>query len=125
MISMDTIMSGGVVSVIGLGTVFAVLAILWGVLEIMRVIFAPKTEIAPKKESAPAPAPEPAQAPVVTQQAAPAADTADDEELIAILTAAIAASLNTSTYKLNIKSYRQINNGTPVWNAVSRRENLQ
>ena len=47
MISMDTIISGGVVSAIGLGTVFAVLAILWGVLEIMRVIFTPKTESAP------------------------------------------------------------------------------
>ncbi|MBQ4515530.1 MAG: OadG family protein [Clostridia bacterium] len=127
MISMDTIISGGVVSAIGLGTVFAVLAILWGVLEIMRVIFTPKTESAPKEESAPAPAPVPetAPAPAVAQPVAAAADTADDEELIAILTAAIAASLNTSTYKLNIKSYRQINNGTPVWNAVSRRENLQ
>lgn len=122
MISMDTILSGGVVSVIGLGTVFAVLAILWGVLELMRVIFAPKTESAPKEESAPTPTPAPA--PVVSEPAK-AADAADDEELIAVLTAAIAASLNTSTYKLNIKSYRQINNGTPVWNAVSRRENLQ
>ncbi len=125
MISMDTIASGGVVSVIGIGTVFAVLAILWGVLELMRVIFAPKTENAPKKESAPSPVPEAAPAPAVTQPVVTATDTADDEELIAILTAAIAASLNTSTYKLNIKSYRQINNGTPVWNAVSRRENLQ
>ncbi len=125
MISMDTIISGGVVSVIGLGTVFAVLAILWGVLELMRVIFTQKTETTPEKESAPAPIPVPAPAPVVAQPVAVASDAADDEELIAILTAAIAASLNTSTYKLNIKSYRQINNGTPVWNAVSRRENLQ
>lgn len=119
MISMETIISGGVVSVIGLGTVFAVLAILWGVLELMRVIFAPKTD--KPKEEAPAIAP----APVAPAPVAAAPAEADDGELIAILTAAIAASLNTSTYKLNIKSYRQIDNGTPVWNSVSRRENLK
>jgi sodium pump decarboxylase gamma subunit len=117
MISMETIISGGVVSVIGLGTVFAVLAILWGVLELMRIIFAPKTD---KPAVAPEAIPAPVAAPV-----APAPAKADDGELIAILTAAIAASLNTSTYKLNIKSYRQIDNGTPVWNSVSRRENLK
>ena len=117
MISMETITSGGVVAVIGLGTVFAVLAILWGVLELMRVIFAPKTD-------KPAVAPEAVPAPVAAP-ATPAPAEADDGELIAILTAAIAASLNTSTYKLNIKSYRQIDNGTPVWNSVSRRENLK
>ena len=117
MISMETITSGGVVAVIGLGTVFAVLAILWGVLELMRVIFAPKTD-------KPAVAPEAVPAPVAAP-ATPAPAEADDGELIAILTAAIAASLNTSTYKLNIKSYRQIDNGTPVWNSVSRLENLK
>lgn len=123
MISMETIISGGVVSVIGLGTVFAVLAILWGVLELMRVIFAPKTDkpaVTPEAVPAPVSAPVAPVAPI-----APASAEADDGELIAILTAAIAASLNTSTYKLNIKSYRQIDNGTPVWNSVSRRENLK
>ncbi len=117
MISMETIISGGVVSVIGMGTVFAVLAILWGVLELMRVIFAPKTD-------KPAVAPEAVPAPVVAPTVPAPAET-DDSELIAILTVAIAVSLNTSTYKLNIKSYRQIDNGTPVWNSVSRRENLK
>ena len=117
MISMETIMSGGVVAIIGIGTVFAVLAILWGVLELMRIIFAPKT----KK---PAKVPETVSAPVAAPEA-PAQTEIDDSELISILTAAIAASLNTSTYKLNIKSYRQIDSGTPVWNSVSRRENLK
>lgn len=117
----EILASGGVVAVIGLGTVFAVLAILWGILELMRVIFAPK-----KKEDAPAvPAPS---VPVPAMAEAPATSgvaAEDEDELIAILTAAVAASLNTSTYRLNIKSYRQINTGTPVWNSVSRRENLQ
>ena len=49
----------------------------------------------------------------------------DDEEIIAVLTAAVAALLNTSTYNLNIKSYRKMMNQSPVWNAVSRRENIE
>lgn len=118
---METITSGGVVAVIGLVTVFAVLAILWGILELMRVIFAPKTK-APAKAEPTQTANEPiaVQTPAITD-----VQNTDDEELIAVLTAAVAASLKTSTYRLQIKSYRQINTNTPVWNAVSRRENLQ
>lgn len=121
MISMELLTSGGVVAVIGMGTVFAVLGILWGVLELMRVIFAPKTKKEPPAEAATS-----ASAPVVAPIApTPVADETEDEELIAVLTAAVAASLKTSTYNLRIKSYRQISSNTPVWNSVSRRENIQ
>lgn len=114
----ETVTSGGVVAIIGLATVFAVLMILWGVLELMRVIFTPKENKAEKSETAS----EAAAAPV----AVPVAEEATDEsELVAVLTAAIAASLNTSTYNLNIKSYRQVPSSTPMWNRVSRRENLR
>ncbi len=115
----EIITSGGVVCVIGLATVFAVLMILWGILELMRVIFTPKSSSPEKKETVSEPAAAPA-------AAAPAVEESiDDSELVAVLTAAVAASLNTSTYKLNIKSYRQIPSSTPVWNRVSRRENLR
>lgn len=113
---------GAVVAVIGLGTVFAVLIILWGVLEFMRAIFSPKE----KKDTAPAVEAE-APAPVAEPMAAAPKETADEmdeDELAAVLTAAIAASLGTSTYKLKIQSYRQIDSHAPVWNSVSRRENL-
>lgn len=112
---MEIITNGSVVTLIGMGTVFAVLAVLWGILELMQRIFA-KTEKAPKKveEKKPETAPIAAEPPVV-----------DDEELIAVLTAAVAASLNTSTYNLQIKSYRQVGAKAPAWNRVSRRENLQ
>lgn len=115
----ETLTSGGVVGVIGLATVFAVLMILWGILELMRVIFAPKANNDASKESAPAPTAAPAPVAPVVEEAT------DDSELVAVLTAAIAASLNTSTYRLNIKSYRQVPSTTPVWNRVSRRENLR
>ena len=86
----------------GLGTVFMVLIILFIVLKIFGSVFAgeetkaakqaeaakaPKKE-APKKAE-PKPAPAPAAAPVQTPAPAPAAQ--DDRELIAVITAAIAA----------------------------------
>jgi len=48
----------------------------------------------------------------------------DDEELIAVLTAAVAASLNTSTYKLQIKSYRRVGNSAPAWNQAGLQETI-
>jgi len=86
----------------GMGTVFMVLIILFIVLKIFGSVFAgeetkaakqaeaakaPKKE-APKKAE-PKPAPAPAAAPVQTPAPAPAAQ--DDRELIAVITAAIAA----------------------------------
>ena len=49
-------------------------------------------------------------------------DITNDDELIAVLTAAVAASLNTSTYHLNIKSYRRIENTSPAWNKAGLRD---
>jgi hypothetical protein len=48
----------------------------------------------------------------------------DGYELIAVLTAAVAASLKTSAYNLKIRSYRRIPQDTPVWNATARVENI-
>jgi len=44
----------------------------------------------------------------------------DEAELIAILTAAVAASMNTSAYNLKIKSYKRIHNTAPAWNKAGR-----
>ena len=78
----------------GMGTVFMVLIILWGVLGIFGKVFG-GAEKKPAKPAAPAPKKEvpKAAAPAVTP-AAPAAAPApaqDDKELIAVITAAIAA----------------------------------
>lgn len=99
------------VTVIGLIIVFAVLVILMLVLMAMKAIFyKPETENNSKSE------------PVNNVQAintsANENASIDEEELIAVLTAAVAASLNTSTYNLNIKSYRRIGNASPSWNTA-------
>ena len=80
----------GEMTLLGMGMIFSVLGLLWGVLALFKVIFAGKSPKAPKekaeKKSAPAPAPV-----AVKEEAAPAAVATDDTALIAVLTAAIAA----------------------------------
>ena len=51
-----------------------------------------------------------------------AADDMDEEELVAVLTAAVAACMNTSTYNLKIKSFRRIENTSPSWNKAGLRD---
>ena len=101
-------------TVIGILIVFSVLIILMLVLYAMKYIFASKTKQAETVQKA---EPQKVQAP-----AAVVSDDADDEELIAVLTAAVAASLNTSTYNLKIKSYRRVGNNAPAWNRAGLNE---
>lgn len=103
-------------TLMGMAMIFAVLAILWGVLVIFKLIFAGKTANSKKSDSvkpvtveAPAPAP------------APIANESNDAELIAILTAAIAAyeaEQNPDAEPVNFRvvSYRRVNGGRS-WNA--------
>ncbi|MBQ8141028.1 MAG: OadG family protein [Clostridia bacterium] len=81
----------GQMTLIGMLMVFAVLAILWAVLAIFKVIFAGKE---PKKVKTESPAPVVNTVPqtVVT----PAVNTSDDE-LIAVITAAVAAYMAEET----------------------------
>lgn len=104
---------------LGLTIVFAVLVILMIVLYLFKVIFYKD----PSKQAKPADS-APAEAPAPVQTAAPEEDGMDEEELIAVLTAAVAASLNTSTYNLKIKSYRRVNNNTPSWNKAGVNETI-
>ena len=108
----EALAMGGQTTVIGLAIVFAVLIILMIVLSLFKVIFYKK----PKTQAAPAAAP--AQAAPVEEETA---DDTDEEELIAVLTA---ASLNTSTYNLRIKSYRRTDNKMPAWNKAGVTETI-
>ena len=123
----DSLLGNGVVvAVIGICTVFLVLILLWFVLAVMQRIFAKFGSGSGfgKKSATVAPsAPEPVSAtPETTVAATP---EADDDELIAVLTAAVASSLNTSTYNLRIQSYRQVPTSSPAWNRAARTENVR
>ena len=105
----DALSIGGMVTGAGLGIVFGVLVILMVVLMLFKVIF--YKDSSKKKEIKQEPINEVRQ------------NTSNDE-LIAVLTAAIAASLNTSTYNLRIKSYRRIENTKPAWNKAGINETI-
>ena len=105
---------GGMTAVIGMSIVFGVLVVLMLVLYLFKVIFY-KGEKKTKK---------PVQEIQVTSVVEETEEAEDEDELIAVLTAAIAASLNTSTYNLNIKSYRRIGNNRPEWNKAGLKDTI-
>ena len=109
----EALATGGETTLIGLSIVFGVLIILMIVLMLFKVIFYRK----PKPQQAAAPVAEPVQEAAVQ-------DEVDESELIAVLTAAVAASLNTSTYNLKIKSYRRTDNKMPAWNKAGVTETI-
>ena len=110
----ERIIEGLKVTVMGLLVVFAVLIILMLVLKAMEYIFYTSKQ---KKSHAGMPAKQ-------ETEPKPTAISEDinDDELIAVLTAAVAASLNTSTYHLNIKSYKEVNGTASAWNRKSRQD---
>lgn len=99
-------------TVIGLAIVFAALIILMLVLVAMKYIFANDKKTAETT------------APVIPTPSVAEKTETDDEELIAIFAAAIAASLNTSTYNLKIKSYRRIDTNANAWQRAGLRETI-
>lgn len=111
----EVLSQGAMTAVVGLSTVFAVLIILMLVIMIMEKIFTGS-----KASEKQIPAAEAKQITAAKPAAAP--KTEDDEELIAVLTAAVAASLNTSVYNLRISSYRRTDNNSTAWNKAGVRE---
>lgn len=86
----------GTGTVIGIATVFAVLGLLLIILFMMQYIFSPKKE---KKAET-----------IVQSASQPVAEVkTDDNEIIAVITAAVAAMLDTKGIKTNfrIKSFRR------------------
>lgn len=64
--------------------------------------------------------------PVVTpvKKEEPVINEVNDEELVAVIAAAIAASMGVSIPQLNIKSIKRMPQNAPVWVAASRQEQL-
>ena len=98
--------SATVYSAIGIGTVFAVLVFISLLIACFKFIHQWETGKNTKKDT-PAPAPVPA-APVNTAAPAVSADLSDDAELVAVITAAIAAYEGTSSNGLVVRSSRRV-----------------
>ncbi len=88
-------------TLMGMGTVFVILILISLIISCFK--FINKWEESRKKAAQPAPAPAPEAVPVVEEEE----DLSDDMELVAVITAAIAASENTSTDGLVVRSIRR------------------
>ena len=85
------------VLIIGLGMVFAVLSLLWGILEIFKVLFYKKATAEKQAETADE----------IFQTVEKISDT-DETELIAVLAAAISAYSEKPLSSFKVVSFRQI-----------------
>lgn len=105
------------VTILGMSVTFAALVILWGLVVVMTKLVnkpSPK-EAAPKVVATPAPA----------QNPKPAVEAAqEDEELVAVITAAVAATLQTSTHNILVRNIVRLPDPTPSWGRMGRLEQM-
>ena len=106
--------------VLGMGMVFAVLAILWAILSVFKIIFAGKSPKEPKpvKQKPIKEKPAEAKAESVT---APTPAVQDDGALIAVITAAVAAYMAETGEEVPVGGFRVVSftrvRGGKPWNS--------
>ena len=115
----DKMAASLVVTMLGMGITFVVLTLLWGMIAIMT-----KVLTKPIKKAEPVVITQPSATPV----AAPAKDATlveeTDESLIAVITAAIAASIQRPAQTIIVKNIRRSTGGTPAWASAAKQEQL-
>ena len=118
MFSADAFAKAAEVTILGMLMVFSVLALLWGVLAIFKLIFVGGTSKKKKPEVKAENRAEAAEAP----EAAVTVDEDDNTELVAIITAAIAAYRENEGYSgsdvngFRVVSFKRANAGR-AWNS--------
>ncbi len=109
----DRLMAGLITTVLGMGITFLSLIILQFVTAFMEK-FAAKPEEAPEAAAAP-------QAPA---DKAPEVDLKKDEELVAVLSAAIAMQMKTSVSNIVIRNIERVEDKSPMWSRAGILENV-
>lgn len=99
------------VIMLGMSITFVALVFIWGLTILLSKVV---QSIEKKSQPAVMPAPKTASAP------APAAIEKDDSELVAVITAAIAASMNTSMHNIVVTNIVRTGDGAPVWGRLGR-----
>lgn len=114
----DTIVYAMIVTLFGMGIVFLVLILLQNILKTMEIIFhkekkaiSEATQVSEKK---------PVETDVVQ---ADSAEEASDDQLVAVITAAVMSCLGGSS-NIIVRSIRRVEDLTPVWGKVSRTEQM-
>lgn len=110
----NVIFEGLAYTLMGIVVVFAMLLIIMYVIKAMQ-LFSSTNEKKPKVAEKQEPAPEIVQAPKTTQQ--------DSTELIAVITAAIAAAMGKSSSDFVVRSFKKLSGDE--WGKTGRREILE
>ena len=115
---MDTLIFGLTVTLVGVLVVFFGLVVLIGLIKLMEIA---TSGLGKKKapKAAPTPAPAPAPAPVAEAAPAPAQN---DDALIAVITAAVAAMMEEGNGFV-VRRVRRVSN-TPAWSKSGREEQV-
>jgi len=101
---------------LGMAVTFAVLLFLWFCISLVSRILAAAEKKAVKPEKLEK---------VVTPQATEVIeDNEEDEELVAVIAAAVAASLNTSVHNIVVKNIARVNDHSPSWAKTGRIEQM-
>lgn len=107
------------VTALGMLITFTVLILLWGLINVMSRVVA-SIENKGKKDVDTVPgttvAVQPVVEAVVTEE--------EDEELIAVISAAVAASLNTSIHNIVVRNVARVDDPTPAWGKSGRVEQM-
>jgi glutaconyl-CoA/methylmalonyl-CoA decarboxylase subunit delta len=103
------------VMILGMGVTFVALCILWGLIVIMTKMILGAEKPEPTKAVA---TPAPVAAPSVT------VEEDNQEELVAVITAAVAASLQTSSHGIIVRNITRVSDTTPAWGRMGRMEQM-
>jgi sodium pump decarboxylase gamma subunit len=111
----DKLIATMYVIALGMGITFVALVLIWGLTVLMsKIIMAIEGGNKPEIKNV---------KPVAVEK--PVVETPQEEdqsELIAVITAAIAASLNTSMHNIVVSNITRVSDNTPVWGQTGRSE---
>lgn len=114
MIMSDKLLATGYVIILGMGITFIALVLIWWI----TVLMSKTIQKIEAKNAIVEVKPQMTQ-PLVTS-AQNVAQIEDEEELIAVISAAIAASLNTSMENFKVTNIRRLSDSTPTWGKIGR-----
>jgi sodium pump decarboxylase gamma subunit len=110
----DKLIATMYVIALGMAITFTALILIWGLTVLMsKIIMAIDANHKPEIKKV---------KPVVIEKPIAAEPEVDQSELIAVITAAIAASLNTSMHNIVVSNITRVSDNTPVWGQIGRSE---
>lgn len=111
------------VAIMGIGIVFAALFMLFLIIKVLEKFVSRSDASAQKSKTQEAAKPEPAVAETLEaeENEESATETAkEQEQLVAVITAAVAASLHTSTHRIVVRNIVRTSDTAPAWNRLGR-----